>query len=194
MIPWRTHLLYVPVSVRLSSSDSTKRAPQALLGRLYLTTASHLDGIRNLFTFNTEALSSAELGKYDHACEGRPSTGQPDTADNAHMAAAPSEQSLPAEMIKVCIISSEHFQSYKRPQLIAILLRVVLVLSSYCGIKLQGMLLLFHERISALEKQLAAGGGRLDRLPPDQARPDGDQEQHRGAGLGGSARKRKGGH
>lgn len=95
---------------------------QALLGRLYLTTAPHLDGIRNLFTFNTEALSSAELGKYDHACEGRPSTGQPDTADNGHMAAAPNEQSLPAEMIKVSMLS-EHIRSYERPQLIAILVR-----------------------------------------------------------------------
>ena len=42
---------------------------QVPIGKLYLTTAAHLDSIRNLFTFNTEALESYELGRYDHTCD-----------------------------------------------------------------------------------------------------------------------------
>lgn len=42
---------------------------QAPLGRVYLTTAPALDPLRNLFTFDTDALESYELGRYDHALE-----------------------------------------------------------------------------------------------------------------------------
>lgn len=36
---------------------------------MYLTTAPALDPLRNLFTFDTDALESYELGRYDHALE-----------------------------------------------------------------------------------------------------------------------------
>lgn len=39
------------------------------MGRVYLTTAPALDPLRNLFTFDTDALESYELGRYDHALE-----------------------------------------------------------------------------------------------------------------------------
>lgn len=97
----------------------------ALLGKVYLTTAPHMDAARNLFTLSTEALESYELGSYDHTCELPPGmvvTGAAAAAGGEDAAAAAAAGGAPPQAVQMELT------------------------------KLQNMMLVFHDRISTLER------------------------------------------
>jgi len=113
----------------------------ALLGKVYLTTPASLDGARNLFTLSTDALESFELGTYDHTCElpahlmPTPPAVSREGAEAAAAAAGAGGEGGPSQA--------------------AVQLELT---------KVQNMMLVFHDRISCLERALkaatiGAGGG-----------------------------------
>lgn len=107
----------------------------ALLGKVYLTTAPHMDAARNLFTLSTDALESYELGSYDHTCE------LPPGLMAAAAAAATAAEGEGAE-------DATGGAAGAPPQAVQIELT-----------KLQNMMLVFHDRISSLERAWKGFGG-----------------------------------
>jgi hypothetical protein len=148
--------------------------PQCKLGRMYLTTAPHLDGVRNLFTFDTEALASYELGAYEHVC---------DVPDAASPAAAAAEAPPPADIQSVSVEMTKASDGWRRTHSMCYTYsggtnlasdRVGAVASLGCcpaavsdetgpvalwSVQLQNLMLVFHDRISNLEKPKETPGG-----------------------------------
>ncbi|GAB5034103.1 Hypothetical protein NocV09_01700650 [Nannochloropsis oceanica] len=111
----------------------------ALLGKVYLTTPAPLDGARNLFTLSTDALESFELGNYDHTCE-----------LPAHLMPTP-----PAASREGAEIAAGGGGEGGPPHA-AMQLELT---------KVQNMMLVFHDRISSLEralKEATIGAGATD--------------------------------
>jgi len=103
----------------------------ALLGKVYLTTPAPLDGARNLFTLSTDALESFELGTYDHTCE-----------TPAHL--MPNPPAAPREGAEAAVGGGG---GEGGPSQAAVQLELT---------KVQNMMLVFHDRISSLERALKA--------------------------------------
>lgn len=98
----------------------------ALLGKVYLTTPAPLDGARNLFSLSTDALESFELGTYDHICE-LPAHLMPNPPAASREGAEAGGEGGPSQA--------------------AVQLELT---------KVQNMMLVFHDRISSLERALKA--------------------------------------